>query len=384
MNQIDTILNRGVEEVIKRDHLEAVLKSGNKLRVKLGIDPTAPDLHLGHTVVLRKLRQFQNTGHKAILIIGDFTAQVGDPSGQSEARKHLTEKEIKSNLKHYLVIAGKVIDIKKTEVHYNSEWHKKAGLAAILELAKSATIQQVLKRADFRKRLEEDNDVSILETLYPLLQGYDSVAVKADVELGGSDQKLNLLMGRRVQRHFKMKEQDILTVPLIEGLDGTKKMSKSYGNYVSITEKPDEMFGKLMTVPDSLIKKYFETLTDLDRPKNMNSYEAKLLLAETIVGMYHSTAKAKKAREEWISVVSKRELPKKIPILKIDKEKDITALVVKAIGGSKSNAWRLIQKPNTVFYNDKNITNPREPMINTQDGDALRIGKRFIFRIKII
>ncbi len=381
MDKIETILNRGVLEIIQRDHLETLLKSNKKLRVKLGIDPTAPDLHLGHTVVLRKLRQFQNAGHKAILIIGDFTAQVGDPSGRSEARKHLTEKEIKSNLKNYLKLAAKVIDVKKTEVRYNSEWHKKAGLTAILELAKSATIQQVLKRADFKKRIEEDNDVSLLETLYPLLQGYDSVAVKADVELGGSDQKLNLLMGRRVQRHFSMKEQDILTVPLIEGLDGVKKMSKSYGNYISITENPKDMFAKIMTVPDALIDKYFELLTDIDRKKNSAPYEAKILLAETIVQNYHSPLAAKRAQEEWFNIVSKKESPKDIEVKKIPpttlSKGTMATLVASGFVQSNSEARRLLEQ-NAIEVDGKTVKDPNEPR---KPDEVIKIGKHRFFKI---
>jgi tyrosyl-tRNA synthetase len=286
--KIETILSRGTEQIIMRDHLENALRSGTSLRVKLGIDPTSPDLHLGHTVVLRKLQQFQELGHTIVLIIGDFTARIGDPSGRSETRKILTEKEIQKNLKNYLAQASKVVNVKKAEVRYNSEWHEKKGLAALLELARATTIQQILKREDFQKRLETDSEISLLETLYPILQGYDSVAVRADVELGGTDQIFNLLMGRRVQRYFKMKEQDIVTAPLIEGLDGTKKMSKSYGNAIGIAETPKEMFGKVMAIPDSLIEKYFTLLTDVDIPKNSDPYKSKMFLAETIVEMYHS------------------------------------------------------------------------------------------------
>ena len=267
--KIRKILTHGVEEIIVKEHLEKALKSGKKLRVKLGIDPTAPDLHLGHTVPLIKLGQFQRAGHKIVLIIGDFTATIGDPSSRTEARKSLSERQVKSNMKKYIDYAGKIIDVKKTEIRHNSEWLKSGGVKLFLELAKGASIQQILKREDFRKRLALGNDVSVLESLYPLFQGYDSVAVKADVEIGGRDQKLNLLMGRRIQRSFGMPEQDIMTFPLIEGTDGVRKMSKSYGNYVALDEKPNEMFGKLMTIPDSLVKKYFEALTDTDSPRNL-------------------------------------------------------------------------------------------------------------------
>lgn len=383
---LEKVLTRGVEHVIERDHLAAALASKKKLRVKLGIDPTSPELHLGHTVVLRKLRQFQDLGHKAVLIIGDFTAMIGDPSGQADRRKVLTESEIKKNFARYLAQAGKVIDVKKTEVRKNSEWHKKRGLAALLALARAVSIQQVLKRDDFEKRLARGSEISVLEILYPLLQGYDSVMVKADVELGGTDQTFNLLMGRRVQRYFKMKEQDVLTVPLIEGTDGMRKMSKSYGNTIAITATPQDMFGKLMTVPDLLINKYFTALTDVEVPRNLGPRNQKLLLAETVVKAYHSAAAAEKARAEWERVFSKKEVPQEmeeLPILK-NEPLDATGLVVRALKTSKSDAWRLIKNPGTVWLNNKNLTDPRAPVgANLKDGDILRIGKRHFFKIKI-
>ncbi|MFH1162040.1 MAG: tyrosine--tRNA ligase [Candidatus Jorgensenbacteria bacterium] len=386
--RLEKVLTRGVEHVIERDHLAAVLASKKKLRVKLGIDPTSPELHLGHTVVLRKLRQFQDLGHKAVLIIGDFTAQIGDPSGQGDRRKALTESEIKKNFSRYLAQAGKVIDVKKTEVRKNSEWHKKRGLAALLALARAVSVQQVLKREDFEKRLARGSEISLLETLYPLLQGYDSVAVRADVELGGTDQTFNLLMGRRVQRHFKMKEQDVLTVPLIEGTDGMRKMSKSYGNAIAITATPQDMFGKLMTVPDLLIGKYFTALTDAEAPRNLNPRDQKLRLAETIVGMYHSPAAAAEAHDGWVRVFSKKETPREMPEFSIPKAElpqlDAASFVARALGVSKSEAWRLIKNPGTVHLNDRNLTDPRKPDgVKLKDGDILRIGKRHFFRVKI-
>ncbi|MEK7514305.1 MAG: tyrosine--tRNA ligase, partial [Patescibacteria group bacterium] len=222
--KIKNLLERNVQEVIEVEHLRKLLLNGKKLRVKLGIDPTSPDLHLGHAVILRKLREFQDLGHKVVLIIGDFTGKIGDPSGRSETRKPLTDKQVKENMKSYLKQAGKVINIKKAEVVFNSRWFVKDGIQKMIELATASSIQQVLRRADFKKRIAEDSDITLLEILYPLFQGYDSLKIKADVELGGIDQKFNLLMGRRVQRHFGMKEQDILMVPLLEGLDGVKKM----------------------------------------------------------------------------------------------------------------------------------------------------------------
>ncbi|MEK7559735.1 MAG: tyrosine--tRNA ligase, partial [Patescibacteria group bacterium] len=238
---IEKILERGVEEVIEKSHLEAALKSGKKLIVKFGIDPTSPDLHLGHMVPLRKLRQFQEAGHKIVLIIGDFTATIGDPSGRSEERKPITSTEVKKNLKKYLLLANKVINIKKCKISFNSSWFEKTGIEKIIKLSRASSLQQILRRADFQERMNAGNDISMLELWYPLFQGYDSVRIKADVEIGGTDQKFNLLMGRRVQRYFGISEQDILTVSLIEGTDGTKKMSKSARNYIALDAKPNDM-----------------------------------------------------------------------------------------------------------------------------------------------
>ena len=259
--KIDEVLNIGVEEIIEKEHLFNAMKSGRRLNIKFGIDPTMPDLHLGHSVPLRKLRAFQDLGHLAVLIIGDTTAMIGDPSGRSETRKLLSSSEVKKNMKNYLKQAEKILDIKNTKVVYNSKWLDK-NMVTILELSKAGSVQQILHRSDFKKRIENDQDVTLLETLYPLLQGYDSVVVKADLEIGGTDQKFNLLTGRRVQRYFKVPEQDILTLPLLEGTDGVKKMSKSYGNYIALDEKPEDMYGKIMSLPDSLIIKYFNLCTN--------------------------------------------------------------------------------------------------------------------------
>ncbi|MEK7451422.1 MAG: tyrosine--tRNA ligase, partial [Patescibacteria group bacterium] len=234
LKKIDEVLTRGVEEIIEKESLVKKLKSGEQLRIKFGIDPTAPDIHLGHSVPLKKLKQFQELGHKIVLIIGDFTATIGDPSGRSETRKPLGKKEVADNFKKYLIQAGKIINIAKTEIHYNSEWFLKEGVVRLLELSRAGSIQQVLRRADFKKRIDEGNDISLLEVLYPFFQGYDSIKIKADVEIGGIDQKFNLLMGRRTQRFYKMPEQDVILVPLLEGVDGVKKMSKSYGNYIAV------------------------------------------------------------------------------------------------------------------------------------------------------
>ena len=374
-----TVLTRGVSDIVVREHLESALASGKKLRVKFGIDPTGSTIHLGHAVAFRKLRQFQELGHKIVLIIGDFTAQIGDPSGRSETRKSLTEKEVKANLKTYLAQAGKIFNVKKAEVRYNSEWHKKGGLAALLELARAATIQQILKRDDFEKRMENDVEISLLETLYPLLQGYDSYAVKSDVEIGGTDQTFNLLMGRRVQRHFGMAEQDVLTVPLLEGTDGVKKMSKTYGNYIGVTESANEMFGKLMTIPDALIPKYAETLTELTIAPNGDPREAKLLMAEAVVSEFYGERKANETRNEWVRIFSEGAAPQEIQDLPAGNG-SIVDLLIAADVESKSEARRLINQ-GAVKIDDVPVTNPDIPASEAK-GKILKIGKHRFFRVK--
>lgn len=378
-NLIQEILERGVEEIIEKESLIKKLHSGKKLRVKFGIDPTKPDMHLGHTVPLLKLREFQKLGHQAVLIIGDFTAQIGDPSGQNAERKQLSESEVKFNMKNYLRQAGKIIDIQKTEIQYNSKWHKRS-LKEFLNVTKAVTISQIMKREDFEKRIQAGGEVTVLEALYAILQGYDSVMVRADVEIGGADQKLNLLMGRRIQKYFQMPPQDIITLPLIEGTDGVRKMSKSYNNYIGVLEKPSEMFGKIMSIPDSLIDKYFILLTDINPPKINNPYEKKLILAETIVKMYHLEKEAQKAKEEFIKIFSKKETPENIPTLKLkDKELTLVELLLEADVQSKSEAKRLIIQK-AVKINNKVKFNPEEK-IKLEGGEILKIGKRKFFKI---
>jgi len=385
-NDYNILLTRGVEEVIIKEHLEAALRSGKKLRVKFGIDPTAPDLHLGHTVPLRKLRQFQDAGHTVVLIIGDFTAMIGDPSGRIDSRKPLSEKEVKNNLKKYLKLAGKVIDVKKAEIYYNSRWFKKNS-NLILELLSRESVQRVLERDDFQKRLKEGREILLIEEVYPLLQGYDSVMVKADVEIGGTDQKFNLLMGRRLQRSYGLPEQDIMTLPLIEGTDGVKKMSKSYGNYIALDSEPADMFGKIMSIPDSLIDKYYTLLTDAER-NIADPREAKLELAKIIVTMYHGEQAGKKAKEDFIKVFSKKQKPEHIPVKKLDKlnlssssgEKLYNLLVKTELALSKSEARRLIEQ-GAVRLNGEKKTNPNE-IIEIKGGLLLQVGKRHFLRLE--
>jgi len=375
MNDIEKLLKRGVDEVIVKEHLAAALQSGKKLRVKFGIDPTAPDIHLGHTVPLRKLRQFQDAGHKIVLIIGDFTAMIGDPSGKNEARKPLTEKEVKTNLKSYLKQAGKVLNVKKAEVHYNSQWLSKKNL--LLELLGKESIQRVQERDDFQRRIKEGREVTVLETVYPLLQGYDSVAIKADLEIGGTDQKFNLLMGRRLQRSYGLSEQDVMTLSLLEGTDGVKKMSKSVGNYIGLDEKSNEMFGKIMAIPDTLIDKYYTLLTDAERTI-ANPREAKLELGKIIVGMYHGAKAGEQAKDEFVRVFSKHEKPSEIPAKKISATNIIDVLVEAGAVISKGEARRLIEQGG-VKVNDQKVSDLAMSVVT---GSVVQIGKRTFFRVE--
>ena len=385
--KINSLLLRNVEEIIEKDHLERELLSGKKLRIKFGIDPTSPDLHLGHAVALNKLKEFQDLGHKVVLLIGDFTARIGDPSGRSETRKPLSEKEIKKNMKEYLSHAGKILDLKKTEVAYNSSWFAKEGIDQFVQLAMAGTFQQVLRRADFKKRIDADQDITFLELLYPLFQGYDSVKIKADVELGGTDQKFNLLMGRRIQRHFGMKEQDVVTVPILEGLDGVKKMSKSLGNYIGLSEPPESMFGKIMSIPDALVQKYFLLCTDLD-PRDIATLsdaaapkELKERLGFEIVKKYHGERSARAAQENFEKLFSRKEVPDDIPELRIAST-NIAALDLAMETGafkSRGEARRLIEQGG--FEYDRETVKDPKTMIAVRQGAVLRCGKKQFFKI---
>ncbi len=389
--QIKEILTRAVSGAIVKEDLEKKLLSGKILRVKFGIDPTAPDIHLGHSAPLLKLKKFQELGHKIIFIIGDFTARIGDPTGRAEARKPLSESEINKNLKNYLIQAAKIIDIKKAEIHRNGEWFKKMKAADFYRLAGQMTIQQVLKREDFKKRIESGRDVSVTETMYPLFQGYDSVMVRADIEIGGEDQLLNLLAGRKIQRAYGQSEQDVLTTWLIEGTDGIHKMSKSYGNYIGITEKPEAMFGKLMSIPDSLVVKYFTALTAVPDDEigvielnmqsgKLNPRDAKDRLAFEIVKMYHGEKAAEKARAAFVKIFRRHEAPEKMPVITAKKgERDLIELLFKVgLAKSKSEARR--------YVNEGAVKIDGRPFKNYKlsiDSDfTLQVGKRRFVRIK--
>ncbi len=390
--EIKNILERGVDEVIELEHLKTRLLKGDRLRVKLGIDPTAKDLHLGHTVVLRKLKQFQDLGHIAVFIIGDFTATIGDPSGRNELRPQLTNDQIKKNMKNYLAEASKVIDVKKAEIRYNSEWYKNKEAWFLMELTSKFTLARALERDDFQKRIKNNQDVGLLEILYPLFQGYDSVAVRADVEIGGTDQKFNLLTGRKVQRRYDQQEQDIITCPLIEGTDGIKKMSKSTGNYIGLSDSSVDMFGKIMSVPDGLIVKYFKLLTnvsdgEIENVKNdiltnpsvtkKSPKEWKQSLAQEIVTMYRGEKEAQKARDEWEKVFSKKENPTDISEYPGAGELVTQWIVGIQLAPSQSEIKRLIEQ-RAVKINGEVITDWRV----LKSGDIVQVGPRKFAKVK--
>jgi tyrosyl-tRNA synthetase len=325
-------LKKGAAEIIReselRERLEKSRQSGKPLRVKAGFDPTAPDLHLGHTVLMRKLKHFQDLGHTVIFLIGDFTSLIGDPTGRSATRPPLTRQQIDENAETYKAQVFRILDAQKTEVRFNSEWLDKLGYEGVIRLAAKYTVSQMLEREEFHKRFQEEKPIALHELLYPLAQGYDSVALEADVELGGTDQKFNLLVGRELQRHYNQPSQIVLTMPLLEGTDGVQKMSKSYGNYIGITEAPEEMFGKVMSIGDELMWRYYELLTDVttaqieELQKKVASGDAhpmkvKQELGRILVKDFHSAEAAQHAAENWSKQFQKKEVPDELEEVKI-------------------------------------------------------------------
>jgi tyrosyl-tRNA synthetase len=302
------LLKQGAAQIINESELREKLALGRPLRVKLGVDPTTSDIHLGHTIVLRKLRQFQDLGHQAILIIGDFTGMIGDPSGRSVTRPHLTHQEVIANAATYREQAFKILDPARTETVCNGDWFRSMSFNDVIRLNSRVTLQQILQREDFKTRIEEQHPIRVHEVQYPIMQAWDSVMVKADVELGGTDQLFNILMGRDFQKEEGMPQQIVFLLPILEGLDGGKKMSKSLGNYVAVNETPSEMFGKLMSISDELMARYYELLLRREAPPGMHPLEAKKQLASEIVQTYHSADAARKTLDEWNTRFSKREL----------------------------------------------------------------------------
>ncbi len=387
------VIKRNTVEIIPEDELFEKLKRSEKLRVKLGIDPTAPDIHLGLAVVLRKLRDFQDLGHQAVLIVGDFTAKIGDPSGRNKTRPQLTDAEIKENMENYKPQIFKILKEKQTEFRYNSEWLGKLSSEDIIKLAAKFTVAQVIERDDISKRLKKNEPIALHELLYALFQGYDSVAVRADIELGGTDQKFNLLFGRELQRVFGQELQVAIMMPLLEGLDGVRKMSKSYGNYVGITESPKEMFGKLMSIPDTLILKYLELTTNLNEieinnikrnlKEGTNPRDIKLRLAREVVSIYHSQEEARKAEEEFLQVFSKKELPTEIPSYTPQEKKIwiVKLLVDSGLAPTRNEARRLIEqggvKLDRITVKDTNLE------LEIEKDIILKVGKRKFLKIKV-
>ena len=351
--QTDQILTRGVTEIIDKESLIKKINSGKKLRIKLGIDPTSPNIHLGRSIPLLKLKDFQDAGHQIVLLIGDFTALIGDTSDKDSERPMLTEEVVKSNLKTYIDQASKVLDISKVEIVYNKSWLSKLNYLDICEQADLFSINQFISRENISKRLDQGKRVSLREILYPLMQGYDSVEIKADVEIGGTDQKFNLLAGRDLQRHYNQEPQDIIMGPIIEGLDG-RKMSSSYGNTVNLFDTPNDMFGKIMTVNDESIINYFTNLTRVDLggrriikkqlDQGVNPRDIKIILAKTIVEMYHSKAEADKAEEYFVNTFTKKEIPDEVQEFTPSAYDLMTILTESKLVESKGEARRVIEQ----------------------------------------
>lgn len=396
VNEQMQLIRRGVAEIIPEEELRQKLyrsiKENRPLRVKLGLDPTAPDIHLGHTVVLNKLRQFQDLGHEVHLIIGDFTGRIGDPSGKSETRKQLTEEEVQINAATYKEQIFKVLDRDKTIIRFNSEWLMPLNLADVLSLAGKYTVARMLERDDFEKRYKEGLPIGIHEFLYPLMQGYDSVALKADVEMGGTDQKFNLLVGRNLLKEYGLEPQVALTMPILEGTDGIQKMSKSLGNYIGVNEDANEMFGKTMSIPDELITRYFELVTmvaqdEIDsmqkamREGSANPRDIKMRLAREIITIYHSREEAQKAQERFQLVFSQRDIPEDIPEA-IVKEKELWLpkfLHEQGMVDSTSDGRRML-KQGAVKINGERY---EEENIEAENAMVVQVGKRKFIRLTL-
>jgi len=386
-------ISRNTEAFIGREELEERLKGGKRLRVKLGVDPTRPDLTFGHLVVLNKLRTFQDLGHDAVLIIGDFTAQIGDPSGRSALRPVLTEEEVRENAGSYLEQAFTVLDEDRTEIHYNSEWFKKLSFADCLELSRKMTVARMLEREDFARRYEAGTAISIVEFLYPLIQGYDSVMLKADVELGGSDQLFNMLVGRALQKDAGQPEQAVITMPLLVGLDGSRKMSKSLDNYVAFTDSPKEMFGKIMSIPDETMGTYYRLLLEMDEGTIQKHFEhdhpmeAKKKLAASLVSLFHSMEAARRERESFESVFSKGQQPEEMPAFAWEKlagggEASLIELMAATeLFPSKKELRRLFAQGG-VKVNDAREEDPARRITRGEAPLVVQAGKRTFLRIE--
>ncbi|MBU4342867.1 MAG: tyrosine--tRNA ligase [Candidatus Omnitrophica bacterium] len=372
------LIKRGTVEIISEAELVKKLERGKPLVVKAGFDPSAPDIHLGHTVLLRKLRHFQDLGHKVVFLIGDFTGMIGDPTGRSEIRNRLTEKEVKENAKTYKVQVFKILDEKKTKVVFNSKWLNPLSLKDALELTSHSTVSQLLAREDFSQRHKSGKNISILEFMYPLLQAYDSVELKADVELGGTDQKFNLLLGREIQKDYGQEPQAVIMMPLLIGLDGVQKMSKSFGNHIGISEKPEEMFGKIMSISDELMIQYYELLTDEDlgRVNALHPMEAKKKLAQQIVQQYHGEKQAQAACKDFENKFQKRDPFTELKLKEKPFQSNIQLgdfLVSEGLCSSKGEYRRLVGQ-NAIELNGRIVGSIIEPFEPNKEY-RIRVGK---------
>ena len=389
------LIKRGIDELLNEEELLSKLKTKNQLIVKAGFDPTAPDLHLGHTVLINKLRHFQQLGHKVVFLIGDFTAMIGDPTGKNKTRPPLDPSDIEKNSKTYTNQVFKILDPKLTEVRFNSEWCNNLGANGLIELASKYNVARMLERDDFNKRYSSNQSIAVHEFLYPLIQGYDSVELKADVECGGTDQKFNLLVGRELQRSYDQEPQVVLTVPILEGLDGTNKMSKSLNNYIGVNENPDDMFGKIMSISDDLMWRWFELLSfiteeeisdlknDMDAGKNPR--DIKFILAEELVDRFHSNGDGKACKEAFLQRFQKGLMPDDISSIVIDIEGDSMPLVnllkTSEMVSSTSEATRLIKQGGVKIDSEK-VENPK---LNIKKGSEAiyQVGKRKFLKIKV-
>jgi tyrosyl-tRNA synthetase len=378
-------LTRNAEDCLPAGALAAKLSQGRPLRVKLGIDPTAPDIHLGHTVVLTQLREVQDLGHTVVLIVGDFTARVGDPSGRSDTRPVLAPAEIDANARTFQEQADKVLDRNRLEVRFNSEWLDMS-MARLFELLRTTTVAQLLERDDFAKRFAAGAPISVLELLYPLLQGYDSVAIDADVELGGTDQKFNLLLARDIQRHFGKSEQVILTMPLLTGTDGQRKMSKSLGNHIGVTESPEEIYGKTLSIPDEAIEPWFRLLLGSEPPGELGPRDAKRALARALVGRFHTEEAAQAAEEAFDRVHVRHELPTVLPEVAWETANGtvhLPALLAKAFGVSTSEARRGLSHGGVKLDGAPVAAGALDVPVEAVHGKVVQFGKRRFARVRV-
>ena len=395
MKEALKLINRGTDEILTESDLKKKLDSGKQLIIKAGFDPTAPDLHLGHTVLLNKLRHFQDLGHRVVFLIGDFTGRIGDPSGTNKTRPTLDAKDLEENAKTYEKQVFKILKKDLTDVRFNSEWCEKLGADGLIRLAAKYNVARMLERDDFSKRFSENKSIAIHEFLYPLVQGYDSVALKADVELGGTDQKFNLLVGRELQRDYDQEPQVVITVPILEGLDGVKKMSKSLNNYVAIDEEPDEMFGKIMSISDDLMWRWFELLSfksedeinslKKEMQDGKNPRDIKFILAEEIVDRFHKDGDGQKCKELFLNRFQKGQIPENVDSVKvnIDGESILLVNLLKETNmiASVSEGNRLI-KQGGIKVNSEKVNDPKfEISINSEN--LYQVGKRRFLKIKI-